>query len=87
MLEIDATLLGTLEIDNNVWVPYIDLVDAEFVPTRIRVARDEYAFKGSAPTLGYGAFLPQEVREARTAGKRPMIVERGERYYLFLTPP
>jgi hypothetical protein len=87
MLQIDPIQLGTLEIDHDVWVPYIDLVDAEFVPTRIQIANDEYAFKRSAPTLGYGAFLPQEIREARGAGKRPMIVERGERYYLFLTPP
>jgi hypothetical protein len=87
MLEIDGTRIGTLEIDRDVWVPYIDLVDVEFVPTRIRVGRDEYAFKRSAPVLGYGAILPQEIREARAAGKKPMIVERDERYYLFLTPP
>jgi len=87
MLQIDPRQLGTLEIDNDVWVPYIDLVDAEFVPTRIQVANDEYAFQGSAPILGYGAFLPKEIRDARGAGKKPIIVERGERYYLFLTPP
>jgi len=87
MLEIDPIQLGTLEIDHDVWVPYIDLFDAEFVPTRIKVANDEYAFQRSAPTLGYGAFLPAEIREAKGRGKKPIIVERGERYYLFLTPP
>jgi hypothetical protein len=87
MLEIDPVQVGTLEIEHDVWVPYIDMYDADFLPTRIKVGANEYAFIRSAPTLGYGAFLPGDIREARGAGKKPMIVERGDRYYLFLTPP
>ncbi|MEX2227809.1 MAG: hypothetical protein WEB52_15340 [Dehalococcoidia bacterium] len=86
-MQIDPIQLGTLEIEHDVWIPYIDLYDAEFLPTRIKVANDEYAFQRSAPVLGYGAFLPADIRAARSAGKKPIIVEREDRYYLFLTPP
>jgi hypothetical protein len=86
MLQIDPVQLGTLEMDG-VWVPYLDLYDAEFVPTRLKIVNDEYAFARSAPVRGHGAVLPGEIRQARDAGKKPVIVERGDRYYLYLTPP
>jgi hypothetical protein len=69
------------------WVPYLDLFDAEFVPTRLKIVNDEYAFERSVPVRGHGAVLPAEIKEARGAGKKPVIVERGDRYYLFVTPP
>jgi hypothetical protein len=87
MLEIDASLLGTLEIENGKWVPYLDLYEADFLPTRITLGRDEYAFQLSAPTLGYGAVLPDHIRKLREEGKKPVIVQREDRYYLYVTPP
>jgi hypothetical protein len=83
MLEIDPSQLGTLDM-GGYWVPYLNLQDLDFVPTRITMARDEYDFKKSAPTLGHGAVLPDELRAARDAGKKTVIVERGDRYYLFV---
>jgi hypothetical protein len=86
MLEIDPVQLGTVEMGGS-WVPYLDLYDAEMVPTRLKIVNDEYAFTKSAPVRGHGAVLPDEIRAARTAGKKPIGVERGDRYYLFVTPP
>jgi hypothetical protein len=84
-LEIDAAQLGTLELDGT-WVPYIDLHDAEFMPTRLKVVRDEYGFESSMIIQGHGAVLPQKIRELKSAGKKPLVVERGDRYYIYATP-
>lgn len=85
-MEIDPADLGTLELDSQ-WVPYIDLAGAEFIPTRLTIANEEYAFDGSHPVFGHGAVLPGRVRELRSAGKKPVVVERKDRYYVFVTPP
>jgi len=86
LLDIDPNQLGTLEIAG-AWVPYLDLYDAGFLPTRIKIANDEYAFVNSVPRRGHGAVLPGRIRDARGAGKKTVIVERDDRYYLFVTPP
>jgi hypothetical protein len=36
---------------------------------------------------GHGAVLPGRVRELRAAGKKPVIIEREDRYYVYVTPP
>jgi hypothetical protein len=85
-LEISPSELGTLELDG-MWVPYVDMYDVDFVPTRLRLAHDEYAFESSILERGHGAVLPPKLRELRAAGKKPLLVERGKRYYIYVTPP
>ncbi len=86
VLEIDPAQLGTLELDG-FWVPYIDLNDRDFVPARIEIVADEYAFNRSFNIFGHGAMMPQAIRELRAEGKKPVVVQRGERYYVYVTPP
>ena len=86
VLEVDAKQLGTLELDG-MWVPYLDLYDLDFLPTRLKMVDHEYAFHSSILVQGHSAVLPGQVRELRAAGKRPIVVERGDRYYVFVTPP
>ena len=85
-MELDPSQLGTLELDG-VWVPYIDLYDEKFLPTRIALGKDEYAFHSSIIILGHGATLPGTIRGLRASGKTPIIAERDGRYYVFVTPP
>ena len=85
MLELLATDLGTLEL-NGLWVPYIDLVDEPFLPTRLKLGQDEYAWHSSTIIRGHGAELPAKIRDLRSAGKKPIIVEREGRYYVFVSP-
>jgi len=86
MLELDASQLGTLELDGN-WVPLMDMTDGRFLPTRLTMANNEYAFHQSFNTKGHGAVMPQAVRELRAAGKKLLVVERPGRYYVFVSPP
>ena len=85
-MEIAPERLGTLEL-NGLWAPYIDLVDEGFLPTRVTIGNDEYAFESSIIILGHGAVLPAKVRELRASGKKPVIIEREDRYYVYVSPP
>ena len=85
-VELDPKDLGTLELDGQ-WVPYVDLYDEKFIPARISVGRDEYAFNSSQIIFGHGATLPGKIRELRASGKKPIIAERANRYYVFVSPP
>jgi hypothetical protein len=85
-VQIDPTQLGTLELSGQ-WIPYVDLYDVDFLPTRLNLGSAEYAFDSSIIRLGHGAVLPQKIRDVRSAGKKPLIVEREDRYYLYVTPP
>lgn len=85
-MELDPSQLGTLELDG-MWVPYVDLHDERFIPTRIAIGTDEYAFNSSQIIRGHGATLPGKIRDLRASGKTPIIAERGNRYYVFVTPP
>lgn len=85
-MELDPRQLSTLELDG-IWVPYIDLYDEKFLPTRIAIGKDEYAFNSSMIIRGHGAVLPAKIRELRASGKKPIIAERDDRYYVFVSPP
>lgn len=85
-MEVDPAQLGTLALDGR-WLPYIDLYDADFLPAQITVGKDEYIFRKSFIIMGHGAVMPQAIAELRAEGKRPIVVEREDRYYLFATPP
>lgn len=86
MLELDAANIGTLELDGQ-WVPYYDLYATDFVPTRLKIVDDEYAWLSSILISGHGATLPATIRELRAAGKKPVIIERDGRYNVFVSPP
>jgi len=85
-LELDPKDLGTLDLEG-AWVPYADLHDSAFLPTRITLGADEYAYSSSMIIQGHSAVLPQRIMQLRSAGKKPIIVERDDRYYVFVSPP
>jgi hypothetical protein len=64
-------------------VPYLDLYDLDFLPTRIQLGKDEYQFDCSFLIQGHGATMPPKVRELRAAGRNPIVAERSDRYYVF----
>jgi hypothetical protein len=85
-VKIDPAQLGTLDLEG-LWAPYIDLADEEFLPARVTIGDDEYAFESSVIVKGHGAVLPGKIRQLRGAGKKPVIAERADRYYVFVSPP
>ncbi|MBI5289573.1 MAG: hypothetical protein HY873_11440 [Chloroflexi bacterium] len=94
VLELNPSDLGTLELDAETWVSYIDLYgEVPFVPTLVRVGADEFAFNTSFIVFGSGATMPQKIRELRAAGKKVLVIQRGasgsghsDRYLVFISP-
>ena len=82
-LELLPADMGTLEMDG-IWVPYVDLYDEEFLPTRVRFGADEYAFSSSIIIFGHSATLPGKIRALRAEGKKVLVAQRGDRYYVFV---
>jgi hypothetical protein len=82
-LELQPSDMGTLEMDG-IWVPYADLYDEKFMPTRVRLGADEYAFSSSQIIFGHGATLPGKIRALRAEGKKVLVAQRGDRYYVFV---
>ena len=83
-LELDPSQLGSLDVESDVWVPYVDLHDAEMVPTRLKLGERDYVWDSSFLVKGFGATMPAKIHELRTSGKEPLVAERGDRYYIFV---
>lgn len=83
LLQIDEADLGRIEVDH-MRLLYIDLWDAGFVPTRLRVGEREFVYDRSYPVKGHGATMPPYVRRLVEEGRVPLIVERNERYLVYV---
>jgi len=94
VLELNPSELGTLELDAETWVTYIDLYgEVDYVPTHVKVGNDEYVFDSSFITAGSSATMPQKIRELRGAAKKVLVIQRGatgsgrsDRYLVFVSP-
>ncbi len=82
-LQIDATLIGELELDT-LQVPYVNLDEQPYVHTRLLVGETEYTYDRSFPVKGHSAVMPAAIAEVQAEGRRPLVAERGERYYVYL---
>jgi hypothetical protein len=50
----------------------------------VKLGGQEYQYERSFPVKGYGATLPRALREHLAAGKTPLLLERPDRFYLYL---
>jgi hypothetical protein len=64
-------------------LPMIRLNEIDLPETLIKVGEQEYRYERSYPFKGYGAIMPGYVAEQMNAGRRPLVVERLDRYYLY----
>ena len=82
-LQIDPTLIGELELDA-LKIPYVNLEDEPYVHTRLLVGETEYTYDCSFPVKGHSAVMPAALAEVQADGRRPLVAERGKRYYVYL---
>jgi hypothetical protein len=52
--------------------------------TTLRFDGQEYQYERSFPIKGHGASLPDFLRDRITEGKKPLLVERTDRFYVYL---
>lgn len=84
MLELDEAMLEPLALDG-MEVPRIRLLRAPPPHTQAKLGDLVYHYERSFPVRGYGANLPRFIREQMQEGKSPLLLERENRLYLYLT--
>jgi hypothetical protein len=64
-------------------LPLLRLNDIDVPATLLRVNMRDFQYDRSYPIKGYGAIMPAYVLEQVAAGRKPLVVERLTRYYLY----
>jgi hypothetical protein len=82
VLELDESLLEPLPLDG-MEVPRIR-VHGPPPFTQAKLGEQEYRYERSFPVKGHGAKLPDFIREQLAAGKKPLVLERELRFYVYL---
>jgi hypothetical protein len=83
MQEIDDSLLEPYQ-DNGLQVPSVRLTAGGPPDVEVRVGDQEYRYERSYPIKGHSAVMPGFLREQLAAGKRPLLIERADRFYVYL---
>ena len=83
MLELDDLDLEPLPLDG-MEVPRIR-VHGPPPFTQAKLGEQEYRYERSYPVKGHGANLPDFIREQMGAGKKPLVLERENRFYIYLS--
>ena len=83
MQDLEDVLLEPFPTDG-LMVPLVRLTLEEQPPdSEIRVGGQRYRYDRSYPIKGHSAIMPRFLREQMAAGKKPLIVERPSRYYVY----
>lgn len=80
---IDPASLGRFELED-LDLPYVDLIDAPAVRSKLVLYDTEYDYVRSFPIQGHSAIMPEFVREFLAENKRLLIAERNERYFVYV---
>jgi hypothetical protein len=82
-IQVDPQQLGRLEL-GDLEVPYIDFEEEPAVRNKLSLYDTEYTYVRSFPIQGHSAIMPGAVAEQLSQGKRILVAERGDRYYLYV---
>jgi hypothetical protein len=83
VLELDELELEPLPLDG-MEVPRIRVYGPPPF-SQARLGEQEYRYERSFPVKGHGANLPNFIREQTSAGKIPLVLEREDRFYIYLS--
>ena len=82
-MDLEDTLIEPLFMDG-LSVPLIRLTTEEMPPrAEVRLRDQSYHYERSYPIKGYSAVMPGYLREQMATGKKPLLVERDTRYYVY----
>jgi len=72
-------------LNGGVVVPLIQMTGEDLPDTEVRVGDESYTYERSYNVKGYSAVMPRRVRELMSEGKKPLVIERPTRYYLYVS--
>ncbi len=82
MIELEDKLMDAFEIEG-LTVPLVKL-EAGLPDVEIRVGEQIFKYDRSYPIKGHSAVMPHYLREQISGGKKPLLVERPDRFYVYL---
>lgn len=83
--EFDESQLEAIPL-NGMQVPCLRLTLGEAAPYhQVKVGEQAYQYEKSYPIKGYSALLPKYVKEQAEAGRRTLLIERPERFLVYLS--
>jgi hypothetical protein len=83
MLEFEDSALEPFAMDG-FQVPLLKMNHLEVPSAEIVVGGEKFRYARSFPIKGYGAIMPGYLRGQLDAGKRPLVAERLNRYFVYL---
>jgi len=83
LLELDDSNLEPLPLDG-MEVARVLIHEGGPPHSQVRFNGREYRYARSFPIKGHGASLPRFIREQLGAGKTPLVLERPDRFYVYL---
>jgi hypothetical protein len=84
MQEIDDALLETYE-EAGLLLPALRLTGGGPPQVELLVGGQLYRYQRSFPIKGHSAVMPAYLREQLNDGKKPLVVERPDRFYVYLS--
>ena len=82
MIELEDDLMDAFEVEGLV-VPLVKLA-AGLLDVEIRVGEQIFKYDRSYPIKGHSATMPPYLQEQIGAGKKALLVERPDRFYVYL---
>lgn len=82
MLDLDEAQVVPYAVDGE--VPRVRLTRGEPPSVDVRLGGREYRYERSFPIKGHAAVMPRYLREQAAAGKDLLIIERPDRFYIYV---
>ena len=83
MLEFEDTETEPFPADGGLLVPLIRMTAGGLPSVDIKVGDQQFRYDRSYPYKGQSAVMPAFLREQVAAGKKPLLVERPDRFYVY----
>ena len=84
MQELDEDRLEPMPLDGMV-LPLIRMAEEDRPPYfEVKVGEQAYRYERSYPIKGFSAVMPKFIQAQLDAGKKPLIIERPQRYLVYL---
>jgi hypothetical protein len=74
--------LETFPVDG-LMVPLVRMTSGPIPTVQVRVDGRDYQYDRSYPIKGYAAIMPSYLKEQVAGGKRALLIERPDRFYLY----
>ena len=84
MLHIEASEVGEMPLDDGLVVPRVRMTTYGLPEILITVGDQEYQYERSFPIKGQLATVPKAVRALLAEKKTPLVLERPDRFYIYV---